>query len=243
MSNIHSVHQPSNSGNKGNYNPYVNEGFAPVYSDSQTQLNSVTTSVKNMWSISKKRFSFWILIIQLVYFIISYIINYSQEEPWNCTLLFLGAKYKPRIQSRFELHRLFFPIFLHGDLTHFFVNAVSQIIMNFFLEKQYGTKKLSLLFIISGIGGNLMSCIEYPDNISVGASSAIFGSLALYGGFLLTDTTAERNSRRINMIFYILILISNFSMIVNKSDADSNVNIDFGAHLGFLGKNYKNILL
>lgn len=49
------------------------------------------------------------------------------------------------------------------------------------LEKKWGTLKTVFIYFIAGIGGVLMSCLLYPEDISVGASGAILG---LMGAFL-----------------------------------------------------------
>lgn len=231
MSNIHNIFENKNS--TKSYNPYYNEGYGPTGQDpeSQTKINFAASSCKKLLKEAIKQFSFWILIVQLLYFIAENILFKLKDDSWNCVLLDLGAKYKPKIQYKFEFHRLILPMILHADFMHFTTNALSQLFLNFFLEKNYGMKKVALVFILSGIGGNLCSCIMFPENISVGASSAIFGLLAFYGGFLLTDTTWDRKNLKFNLFIYVIIVFTNFSFLFT-SDPQNPSMIDFGAHLG-----------
>ena len=43
------------------------------------------------------------------------------------------------------------------------------------LEKEYKTIKFAILYFISGIIGNMFSCVFQADSLSVGASSSISG--------------------------------------------------------------------
>lgn len=235
MSNIHNIFENSHS--QKAYNPYYNEGYGynPASNndtESQTKVNFSANSCKTMLKSATKQFSFWILVLELLYFIIENILFKTKYNSWNCVLLDLGAKYKPKIQNNFEFHRLILPIILHADLMHFTMNAVSQFFLNFFLEKNYGTKKTATVFILSGIGGNLFSCIMFQENISVGASSSIFGMLALYGGFLLTDTAWDRKNLKLNLFVYVIIVFSNFYFLLSPN-SETPTLIDIGAHLGF----------
>mmetsp|Transcript_36901 Transcript_36901/g.35631 ORF Transcript_36901/g.35631 Transcript_36901/m.35631 type:complete len:84 (-) Transcript_36901:385-636(-) len=70
---------------------------------------------------------------------------------------------------------------LHGGFVHIFSNMVSQVIIGFMLESIMGPFRLAFLYICSGMGGVLFSCICAKWDTSVGASTAIYG---LLGGFV-----------------------------------------------------------
>lgn len=55
----------------------------------------------------------------------------------------------------------------------------------FSLEDYYGTKKFVLLYLMAGLGGNLLSSVTFTNTISVGASSSIFGLFALMGTYII----------------------------------------------------------
>lgn len=231
MSNVHNIHQSRNT-KSGPYNPYFNEGFSPI-STQTNQNNFNTAQIKPLIKFIVTQFSFWILVLQFLVFVSSYIYFYSSEESWTCILLNLGAKYEPKIKYHYEFFRLIIPIILHGGLTHFFSNFITQIFLNFILEKEYGKKKFITLFFMSGIGGNLTSCVMYPDTISVGASSALFGILALYGCFLMQNYSQMGDNKNIKLLIYGLILFGNFSMFFTNKEGQM---IDLGAHLGYFLK-------
>lgn len=85
-----------------------------------------------------------------------------------------------------ELYRLITSVFLHGGILHLLCNMYSLYIIGPQLESFFGKVKYSVLFIGSGIIGNLLSMAFLQDTyVSVGASGAIFGLLGalLYFGY------------------------------------------------------------
>ena len=85
-----------------------------------------------------------------------------------------------------ELYRLVVPIFLHAGIIHLACNMYSLYILGPQLESFFGKVKYSIIFIGSGIIGNLVSLLFLKDyTVSVGASGAIFGLLGamLYFGY------------------------------------------------------------
>lgn len=79
-----------------------------------------------------------------------------------------------------QIHRgawwlLFTPIFLHGSIPHVAMNGWSLYIMGTFIERFYGSRRLIIFFLLTGIAGNIVTEILLPNSLSLGASGAIFG--------------------------------------------------------------------
>ncbi|MCE1252730.1 MAG: rhomboid family intramembrane serine protease [Anaerolineae bacterium] len=89
---------------------------------------------------------------------------------------YLGMKYNVFIEAG-QLWRLFTPIFLHGSIVHIGFNMYALYALGPTLEEQYGRKPFLMLYLISGIAGNVLSFILSP-NSSLGASTSIFGLIA-----------------------------------------------------------------
>ena len=92
---------------------------------------------------------------------------------------FIGSNY-------IELFRLVSSVFLHASLLHIVCNMYSLYIIGPQLESFYGKSKFIIIYIVSGVVGNLLSMAFLQDNVvSVGASGAIFGLLGslLYFGY------------------------------------------------------------
>ncbi|KAJ3452315.1 rhomboid-like protein [Anaeramoeba flamelloides] len=138
----------------------------------------------------KPHFIFIVSTIQVIMLIIEIILNNGMESiavnPWfgpsQDVLIRLGAKYGPPMKNG-EYWRFVTPIFLHVGIFHFIMNIVFQWKVGTELEKFTGTKRMAILYIFSGIGGNLMSVVFLPDLVSVGASSSLYGLV----GVLIID--------------------------------------------------------
>ena len=56
-----------------------------------------------------------------------------------------------------------------------------QLIFGVSFESTVGMTRIIILYIVTGIGGNIFSCLIIPNSLSVGASTAIAG---IFGGYL-----------------------------------------------------------
>ncbi|KAH8057641.1 serine-type endopeptidase [Aureococcus anophagefferens] len=90
-------------------------------------------------------------------------------------LLTLGCKSAPLIGAG-QWWRLATPMLLHASPAHLIVNMISLRNVGRSLERAYGAKKTLVVYVASGIAGNLLSCAKGPvGSTSVGASGAIAG--------------------------------------------------------------------
>jgi rhomboid protease GluP len=92
----------------------------------------------------------------------------SQES-----IIAAGALVRDRVQQG-EWWRLLSATVLHGNTEHLVGNAVSLYILGMACEHAYGTRRMLLVYLASGVAGSLLSIAMGPGP-SVGASGAIFG--------------------------------------------------------------------
>jgi membrane associated rhomboid family serine protease len=52
---------------------------------------------------------------------------------------------------------------------------IGQLFYGVSLEKEYKVPRFIALYFLSGIIGNMFSCIFHKESLSIGASSSIFG--------------------------------------------------------------------
>jgi len=81
-------------------------------------------------------------------------------------------------------------IFLHADLSHLFFNMLALFFFGISLERMIGRQAFAILFLISGIVGNLgyMITATNPYIPAIGASGSIYGvigALATLAPFVL----------------------------------------------------------
>ncbi|MES2644862.1 MAG: rhomboid family intramembrane serine protease [Myxococcota bacterium] len=87
-----------------------------------------------------------------------------------------------------ELWRLVTHGFLHWDMVHLLVNALALFGLGRLAETVFGPVRLYVLFLVSVIGGGLLSQTAGPSVVSAGASGGLFGVL----GALVTFGVARR---------------------------------------------------
>jgi membrane associated rhomboid family serine protease len=95
--------------------------------------------------------------------------------PNGVVLIKMGGKWVPAILKGGEWWRFFTSMFLHGGLVHILLNLLSQTKVLWDLEKVHGTFRVVPIYILSGAGGMLLSAVFLPNQVTVGASGAIFG--------------------------------------------------------------------
>lgn len=92
-------------------------------------------------------------------------------------LLEFGAIDHDLIFGSFQFYRLFTSMFLHIGLMHYMANALSLYILGSRVERYYGSFKMLVIYIFSGIVCGFASAF-FGSAISAGASGAIFGLMA-----------------------------------------------------------------
>ncbi|XP_066519419.1 inactive rhomboid protein 2-like isoform X2 [Hoplias malabaricus] len=77
-----------------------------------------------------------------------------------------------------QFYRLWLSLFLHAGLLHCLVSVVFQMTILRDLEKLAGWLRISIIYICSGITGNLASALFLPYRAEVGPAGSQFGLLA-----------------------------------------------------------------
>lgn len=104
-------------------------------------------------------------------------------------LITFGAKINVLIDAG-QWWRLVTPMFLHLSFEHILLNMVTLYFLGLQIEVLFGHWRFLVLFLVSGIGGNLASFAFDPNALSAGASTAIFG---LFGAFLMLGESFRQN--------------------------------------------------
>lgn len=114
-----------------------------------------------------------ILILQIIIFILMTVTGGSQNIP---NLILFGAKFNPLIQHG-QWWRLITPMFIHIGFMHLLFNSLILYFLGRQIESIYGHWRYFLLYMLSGIAGNVFS-FAFNSAISAGASTAVFGLFA-----------------------------------------------------------------
>ena len=119
-----------------------------------------------------------LIIINVLIFLIGYAFNIHDA------LIGYFGNYKPLVLEG-EYYRLFTCMFLHSDIFHIGFNMYTLYILGTQAEGFFGKTKFTIIYILSGLAGSLLSVLLNFNTISIGASGAIFGILGalLYFGY------------------------------------------------------------
>jgi rhomboid protease GluP len=190
-----------------------------------------------------KSFSFIILMINLIVFIVSLIPNGlepSQKSekflpPSIVTLELFGSLWGIKIKESFwESYRWIANSVLHSNFEHLFSNSLGILFFGTMVERLIGSFKYALIYIFSGISGSLFTVLIQPNSSSVGASICCFGIMgALLGFYLINWGDLSRIFGVKNKCFIILFpMMMIFLPLTILTNNDSEINV-YG-HLGGL---------
>lgn len=181
---------------------------------------NVTESKKiNELFTPKKSYTTYFLIGIIVIFYIILVFNGGSTN--KNTLYKYGALVKDNNPLR-----LLFSMFLHIGIIHFLANVWSLYAVGKIVEDFYGHVKTFIIFIFSGLIGNLLSYIVMDNlTISAGASGAIYGLMGALLYFSLNQRTYMVEALK-NQILPILIL--------NLLISASLPSVNLCAHIGGL---------
>lgn len=184
----------------------------------------VNIDSKRKISFKEYKVTYTIIILNILLYLIEVIKSRNLIDIDIYTLIQMGAKVNVLINSG-EIYRLLTSAFLHGGIIHIFFNMSALNIIGREVEAVYGSKRYIAIYVISALGGSVVSYLFKPNSISVGASGAIFGLL----GAMLIFGLKERDKIGKQYMKNILETIG-----LNVIIGITIPNIDNFAHLGGL---------
>jgi membrane associated rhomboid family serine protease len=100
-----------------------------------------------------------------------------------------GAKYNPLIRQG-QYWRFITPIFLHVNALHVGLNMLNLLFLGIYIERLAGHIRLLFIYLVSGVVSIIASFYFAPQEVSVGASGALFGLVGAYSIFILMHRRA-----------------------------------------------------
>lgn len=175
---------------------------------------------RSLFLFGKPYFTFVLLSLILSIFVF---IEMAGSTTSTLTLIDYGAKFNPLIKEG-EWWRFFSAMFLHIGFLHLFMNSLALFYLGGAVERIFGTRRFIIIYFMAGFIGSVSSFV-FNDNVSAGASGAIFGC---FGALLYFGLSHKRLFFRTMGMNVIVILIINlaFGFIVPM--------VDNGAHIGGL---------
>ncbi|MFP7477784.1 rhomboid family intramembrane serine protease [Terribacillus saccharophilus] len=152
----------------------------------------------------------------------------------TAVLIELGAKYNPLILAENEWWRIVSSMFLHIGALHLLTNMLSLYYLGTLTEQIFGHRRFFFIYILGGIVGGLAS-FAFSENLSAGASGAIFG---MFGALIYFGVVYPKLFWRTIGNGLIVILLINLVISFSASHV-----IDVFAHLGGLAGGFASALL
>lgn len=129
-------------------------------------------------------------------------------------LIVMGAKDAPLMVADGATGgwRLVTAVFLHAGIIHLAFSVVLKLIAGFALERRIGWWRTALLYLLSGLGGTLVSALFLPEKSTVSGSAPLFG---LTAGLIAELCTYGVQARERPLRFVALLVASNLLMLVS----------------------------
>lgn len=160
------------------------------------------------------------LSIQTAVFLLAYLLP-------GLLIEFRGSMFGPLIALNHEYWRFVTPIFIHYGLMHFAINSVILYYMGQQVEAIYGHGRFFLIYLLSGVMGNVLGFAFNDMNVqAVGASTSLFG---IFGAFIVLGIHFKNNPG-------IQAMVRQFSLfiVLNLVFGLFDQTIDMYGHLGGL---------
>lgn len=159
--------------------------------------------------------------------ILIYCLQFLSNQFFQIDILAIyGMKINELIDTG-QVWRLITSVFLHANIAHIGFNMYALYAFGRRLERFYGHGRFLILYLISGLAGNIFS-YYFTINHSLGASTSIFGLIAAEGVFIYVNKKFFPNA---NKALHQLIMIIIINFILGLSP-----QIDNWGHLGgFIG--------
>jgi len=159
--------------------------------------------------------------------IVSNAINVRDNDALTNTLIAFGAKDND-LMLQGQYWRFVTPIFLHANALHVGLNMFNLAVLGVFLERLLGHTRFLLIYLVTGIVSIIASFYFAPQEISVGASGAIFGLVGVYSIFVLGHRRALPFGGIPTLLWLVIIIGINLSIGLFVQ------NVDNYAHMGGL---------
>jgi rhomboid protease GluP len=199
------------------------EGVAPVLCDRCAGI--ATGKARRSLALGAAPVTTLLIGVNVVVFILQMIPGLGVTE-W-------GVNYGPLTLSG-QYWRLFTPAFLHGGVFHIAVNMWCLWSLGPLSERLFGKWQTFAIYMVTGVGGALLSIASNPNHAELGASGAIFGIVgAVIAGVKFGDLNISAGEKR--AIFSSAVSFAVLNFVLGFSQIGSGIfggRTDNMCHLG-----------
>ena len=144
----------------------------------------------------------------------------------------LGVNYGPLTISG-EYWRLFTAGFLHGGIIHIAVNMWCLFSLGRLSERLFGKWQTFAIYMVTGVGGALLSIANSPQHAELGASGAVFGIVgAVIAGVKFGDLNISSGEKKAIISSAVSFAVLNFMLGFSGFGSSVIGRVDNMCHLG-----------
>ena len=145
-----------------------------------------------------------------------------------------GMLYPKEVIEQGKWYQMITSMFLHADVDHIFGNMILLFLLGNMAERHLGHLKYFLMYMVSGIAGNLLSILySYAGQDfvpSLGASGAVYG---MVGAFLWILIRNKGKVEDITIKRYVFVFAYSLYLGFTSTDIDNMAHVG-GLLAGFL---------
>lgn len=162
------------------------EGVAPVLCDRCAGI--ATGKARRSLALGAAPVTTMLIAVNVIVFILQMVPGLGITE-W-------GINYGPLTLSG-QYWRFFTPAFLHGGIFHIAVNMWCLWSLGRLSERLFGKWQTLAIYMVTGVGGALLSIASNPNHAELGASGAVFGIVgAVMAGVKFGDLNISMGEKR-----------------------------------------------
>jgi len=198
------------------------EGVAPVLCDRCAGI--ATGKARRSMALGTAPVTTLLIAVNVVVFILQMIPGLGVTE-W-------GVNYGPLTLSG-QYWRLFTPAFLHGGIFHIAVNMWCLWSLGRLSERLFGKWQTLAIYMVTGVGGALLSIASNPNHAELGASGAVFGIVgAVMAGVKFGDLNISMGEKRAIFSSAVTFAVLNFFLGFSSFGNSIFGRVDNMCHLG-----------
>lgn len=165
----------------------------------------------------------------IINFIVFFVLEFMGDTLDPSFMITHGGMFPDAIISGGEYWRFFTAMFLHFGLMHLLNNMIVLGAAGDILENSFGRVRFLILYILSGIGGSLVSfaLMNFTGNyaVSAGASGAIFGLIGALVWVCIKNKGKFKNLNKTGLIVMVVLMVY---------QGFESSGVDNGGHIGGL---------
>lgn len=166
-------------------------------------------------------------VLILVNILVFLAVDFTGGSQNTMHMLECGASYTPLIIEDGQFYRLFTCMFLHFGMAHLANNMLVLFVLGQRLERVAGKIRFLLIYLLGGIGGNILSLyLDIQDQeyaVSAGASGAVFAVMGAMIYVLL-----RHRGRLEDLSVRQIVIMAAFSLYFGFTSS----GVDNAAHVG-----------